>query len=116
MTVKEMNDEIHFDVINEGKWDSLTVTKPFCCDLLSIAMSKAPNGCAWVTVMGNINTLAVANLTEAACIIVAEGAQMDDAAKQKASLEEVPVFATELPIYEAALRIGELLQVEENAL
>ena len=25
---------------------------PFCCDLLSVAMGKAPAGCAWVTVDG----------------------------------------------------------------
>ena len=46
------------------------VTKIFCCDLLSIAMSKAPAGCVWVTVMGNRNTLAVASLAEAACIVL----------------------------------------------
>ena len=44
---------------------------PFCCDLLSVAMGKAPAGCAWVTVMGNMNTLAVATLADAACGIAA---------------------------------------------
>ena len=49
------------------------ITRIFCCDLLSIAMSKAPAGGVWVTVMGNRNTLAVASLTDTACIILAEG-------------------------------------------
>ena len=31
---------------------SLEIAKVFCCDLLSIAMSKAPENGAWVTVMG----------------------------------------------------------------
>ena len=30
---------------------SLEIAKVFCCDLLSIAMSKAPENGAWVTVM-----------------------------------------------------------------
>ena len=48
------------------------ISKLFCCDLLSIAMGKLPENSAWVTVMANINTLAVAMLAEAACIIFAE--------------------------------------------
>src|SRR5699024_3555956 len=39
------------------------LSKVFCCDLLSIAMGKAPADGVWVTVMGNKNTLAVASLT-----------------------------------------------------
>ena len=31
-------------------------------DLLSLAMARAPADCAWVTVMGNMNTVAVATL------------------------------------------------------
>ena len=36
-------------------------------------MSKAPENGAWVTVMGNKNTLAVASLADVSCIILAEG-------------------------------------------
>ena len=45
------------------------------------AMGRAPAGCAWVTVMANMNTLAVAALTDTACVILAEGAVLDDAAR-----------------------------------
>ena len=48
------------------------VTKVFCCDLLSIAMSKAPAGCVLFTVIGNRNTLAVSSLAEHACIVLAD--------------------------------------------
>ena len=54
------------------------ITTIFCCDLLSIAMSKAPAGSVWVTVMGNRNTLAVASLAEVACIVLAEGVSLDE--------------------------------------
>ena len=69
-----------FKILNKGTDVEREVTGTYCCDLLSIAMSRAPEGCAWVTVMGNINTLAVAALTDAACIILAEGVTLDEPA------------------------------------
>ena len=60
MTVQELIDKNVFQEINIGDDTDRSITKPFCCDLLSIAMGRAPAGCAWVTVMGNLNTLAVA--------------------------------------------------------
>ena len=59
MTVKDLIDKNWYKVINEGDETDREIGKVFCCDLLSIAMGKAPADCAWVTVMGNINTLAV---------------------------------------------------------
>ena len=78
MTVQDLVNRELFRVVNLGDEPEREITKPFCCDLLSIAMGKAPAGCAWVTVMGNMNTLAVATLTEAACVILAEGAALDE--------------------------------------
>ena len=60
MTVQELIDSGIFGVVNAGEGLEREITKPFCCDLLSIAMGRAPDWCAWVTVMGNMNTLAVA--------------------------------------------------------
>ena len=80
-------------MVNLGDEPEREITKPFCCDLLSIAMGKAPAGCAWVTVMGNMNTLAVASLTEAACVILAEGAVLDEAAAKKAVEQGITVLS-----------------------
>ena len=66
-------------------------------------------GCAWVTVMANINTLAVASLTDAACVILAEDASLDDAVLAKAKMQGITLFATGLPIFDAALSIYEKL-------
>ena len=83
------------------------VTKIFCCDLLSIAMSKAPAGCVWVTVMGIRNTLAVASLADAACIVLAEGVSLDEGTLAKAGEEGIAVLSTELPVFDIALEIHE---------
>ena len=88
---------------------SLEIAKVFCCDLLSIAMSKAPENGAWVTVMGNKNTLAVASLADVSCIILAEGITFSDEDLTCAKKEGIAVFETELPVFDAALKIQELL-------
>ena len=89
MTVQELIDSGIFGVVNAGEGLEREITKPFCCDLLSIAMGRAPFGCAWVTVMGNMNTLA---------------------ARKKAVDQEITVLKTEEPIFEAALAVWNKLQ------
>ena len=83
------------------------ISKVFCCDLLSIAMGKAPADSLWVTVMGNKNTLAVATLADVACIVLAEGISLDDGTLAKAEEEGVCILATELPVFDIALVIYE---------
>ena len=110
MTVQELIDRKMFQEINIGDDTGRIITKPFCCDLLSIAMGRAPAGCVWVTVMGNLNTLAVVALTDAACVILAEGAALDEAAVKREAVEGITVLRTEEPVFDAALRISQLLK------
>ena len=60
-------------------------------------------GAAWATVTVNTNTLAVATLTDVACIIFAEGSAVDPALIDKAIEEEIPLFSTDLSEFEAAM-------------
>ena len=114
MTVQGLIDKGIFHVVNLGKGRLKKITTPFCCDLLSIAMVRAPEGCAWVTVIGNINTLAVAALTDAACIILAEGAVLDEAASKKAEEQEITVLSADTPIFEAAFKVFCQLHAETD--
>lgn len=81
------------------------LSKVFCCDMLSVAMSKAPENSVWVTVMGNKNTLAVATLADVACIILAEGTALDEGTLAQARSEGIAVLATELPVFDMALEV-----------
>lgn len=81
------------------------LSRVFCCDLLSIAMGKAPADGVWVTVMGNRNTLAVASLTDTACIVLAEGVPLDEGTLAKAEEEGIAVLSTDLPSFDIALEI-----------
>ena len=81
------------------------VESVFCCDLLSLAMSRARAGCAWVTVMANLNTVAVATLTDAACLVFAEGITPPEGCVAKAAEEGIAVYTSPLPVYETARAI-----------
>lgn len=81
----------------------------YCCDMLSIAMGRAPSGSAWVTVMGNVNSVAVAALADVSCIIYAEGVVPDAQSVQRASQQEICLLKTELPVFDAALKIHQAL-------
>ena len=77
MTVEDLIGKGIFQVVAEGDDLSREITGIFCCDLLSVAMGRAPSNSAWVTVMGNVNTIAVATLADVSCVILAENAQPD---------------------------------------
>ena len=102
MTVQQIIDSKKFEVISVGESTEMEVQDIFCCDLLSIAMSKAPAGAAWVTVMGNVNTIAVATLAEVSAVIIAEGMAVDAFALEKAKEQGIIVLATRSPIFETA--------------
>lgn len=104
MTNNDLINIPEFSVLSEGDMTK-EITKPFCCDLLSVSMGKAPAGAAWVTIMGNLNALAVASLTECACIILAEGTLIEPTVVEKAKMQNITVFKTDLPIFDAALLI-----------
>lgn len=107
MTVSELKSKDLFKLINDGGNDDTVITLPFACDLLSFAMSRASSGCAWFTVMGNVNTIAVSVLADCACIVLCEGAELDESAAEKAQQQGVTIFSTELPVFDAALSLHE---------
>lgn len=109
MTVQQIIDSKLFEVSTIGENTGCEISDIFCCDLLSIAMSKAPAGGAWVTVMANMNTLAVASLTETALIVLAEGVKLDDETKNKAVAQGITVLQTEDSIYHTAKKLGEMI-------
>lgn len=82
------------------------ITSVYCADLLSWAMGAAPEGCAWCTVMGNVNAIAVASLADVAVVLLCEGAAVDDEAKLKAEQQGIQVYQTALPAFEAGLAIA----------
>ncbi len=78
-------------------------------DLLSRAMSRVEAGCAWVTIMANINVVAVANLTEPAVIILAEDVIMQPDVLAAAEENGVLVMTSPMSAYEICCAIGTMV-------
>ena len=78
-------------------------------DLLSWVMSHAQAGDVWVTIMSNINVAAVASLTEAACVILAEGVQPDAQTLQAAGEKDVTIFSDSRSVYHLCCCLGSIL-------
>ncbi len=104
MKVNELIDNCKLEIIHLGDGDA-EITEPYCCDLLSVAMGNAPAGCAWCTVMSNMNTLAVASLADAACIILCCSASVDDNMKMKAVSQDITLLRTDKAIFDMALEV-----------
>jgi len=102
MTVEKIASDFNMEIMAGQGGLGNEITGIYCCDLLSFAMSKAPESSAWITVMNNVNVVAVASLTDVACIIMAEGAMPDSNAIDKANEHGIPILTTK----EAAFHIG----------
>ncbi len=85
------------------------VTGGYCGDLLSFVMGRASSGDVWVTIMTNINTVAVASLTDVACVILADGSVPQQAVIDRAVAQDVNLFVSEHPSYEVCAALGKLI-------
>lgn len=88
---------------------SKEITGGYVCDLLSLAMGKVQAGDIWITVQTNVNIVAVASLTEAACVLVAENMNVEESVIKKAESEGVVLLRTDKNAYEAAAEVSRLL-------
>lgn len=114
MTASQLIEKAGFEVLNlpEDNKDR-NISGVYCCDLLSVVMSKGFEDCAWITIMGNINAVAVAALIEMSMIVLAEGTAIDENMLPKAKMQNITVVKSDKPIYETAVLIHDLMK--ENA-
>ncbi len=78
-------------------------------DLLSWVMGRAQADNAWITIMSNINILAVASLADTACIILAEGVEVAQDVIDTANQKGVNILSSSEPAYEIACLLKEKL-------
>ena len=80
----------------------------YCGDLLSWVMGRAKSGNAWITIMNNINVVAVASLADVSCVIFAEGTDVPDEVIKRAEAQGINLLRSERPAYELCGRIYKL--------
>jgi hypothetical protein len=75
---------------------------------LSWVMSHAEKGNAWITVLTNLNVVAVALLTEVSCIIVPENIKVEEPTIMKAQQEGIVILSTFKTTYEICCKSHDL--------
>ncbi len=108
MTVNDLLSNENFSAITlpDGDRDICDV---YIGDLLSWVMGRAKADDAWITIMSNVNILAVASLADTACIILAEGVTVDEEIKSTAIEKNINILSTDLSIFEAAVSLNDML-------
>lgn len=102
------------ELLTQGEFKPITVpdgekqiTGGYAGDLLSWVMGRAKEGDAWITIMSNINIVAVASLADVACIVLSEGVTVDESVIKTAEEKGVNILSTQKPTYDAAVLISQ---------
>lgn len=77
----------------------------FAGDFLSYVIGNAKSGCAWFTVMNNVNVAGVAFLIEVNTIVICSGIEPDETMLARCDERGISVISTSLDIFGACRAI-----------
>ena len=100
MKVSELQALICAENLTPEITEDKEITCGYTCDLLSWVMAHGDEGMAWVTVQTHLNVIAVAVLSDMACVVLPEGIRMEEESLQKARDEGMAVLTSPLTAYE----------------
>ena len=78
-------------------------------DLLSWVMGRACSDNVWITIMSNVNIVAVATLADTSCILLAEGVIPEADVLDTAMAKGVNILSSKLSAFELASKISHLV-------
>ncbi|MCH5189254.1 MAG: hypothetical protein J1F37_01690 [Oscillospiraceae bacterium] len=68
-------------------------------------MGRAEGDCVWITIMSNLNIIAVATLADVACIVLSEGVTVEDSIIKLAEEKGVNILLSDKKTYETAIDV-----------
>lgn len=105
-----------FDLSRQSGFRALALPSPerhisgvYVGDLLSWVMGRANEGDLWLTIMTNVNVIAVATLTGVSAVLLCEDCEPDSELIKLATEKGINLLVTDKKIYEACLSVGEAL-------
>ncbi len=110
MKLSVLEKELDLKLLTEYNYKDRDVNGGYVGDLLSWVMGRAQSGNVWITIMSNINIVAVATLTDCACILLSEGVKPDENVIEKANSQGIVIMSSQLSSYELSTKIGELIK------
>ncbi len=108
MNVKELAQKLNLEIINLSDGDR-EIRGGYVGDLLSWVMGRASADDAWVTIMSNLNVIAVASLVDVACVVIAEGVKLEDDVIQAAISQNINVLKSDKNAFKVCADISNLL-------
>ncbi len=99
MTVAALIDRLGLEVLNLEDGDR-EITGGYTGDLLSWVMGKAESGDMWITIMTNLNVIAVASLVDVACVVIADKAEIAPEVIEKAKQQGINLLRSDKSAYQ----------------
>ena len=106
MTLSEIKERLSLECVC-GEADGREWNGVYAGDLLSRAMSHVKTDNLWITIMSNTNVIAVASLTEAAAVILAEGVELLPEALDAAKENGITVFSSGETVFDLCAKISD---------
>ena len=105
MTVKELAENCGFTMLNAPDPDRC-VEGVYIGDLLSWVMGRAKADNVWITIMSNVNVIAVASLADVSCVLLAEEVIPDEDIISTATEKGINILSSGKSCYECAVEIS----------
>lgn len=104
MTVEKFAESFGYEVLCMPEPDR-EISGGYAGDLLSWVMGRLREGEAWVTIMSNVNIVAVATLADPSCLILSEGVKPEDGVLARAKSQGVNMLCTNKTSFEVCADI-----------
>ena len=108
MTVYKLANDCQFNILNLSEPDR-EIDGVYIGDLLSWVMGRAQCDNVWITIMSNINVIAVASLSDVSCVLLAEDVSLDDEILNTAKQKGINILSTPLAAFETAVQISGMI-------
>ena len=108
MKLSVLEKELNLKLLTKSDYEDREVKGCYVGDLLSWVMGRAQSGNVWITIMSNINIVAVAELTDCACILLSEDVVPDENVIEKANSHDIIIMSSPMSGYELCTKIGKL--------
>jgi len=107
MTLSQITESLGFTLLNpQAAFDpSREVRQAHASDLLSDVLANAPGGGLLLTIQVHLNVIAVAVHAGLAGVVFTSGLSPEEAVREKAAAEGLPLYGAAEPTFEVAGRL-----------
>lgn len=109
MTVRDLLDKLQTLQPLALPCPEAEITGGYAGDLLSFVMGNGEEGQVWVTIMSNVNVIAVATLCDFALVILAQNVTLEESVLETAKEKGINVCTSSLTAFELCRKVGEVI-------